>query len=491
MGLDSEVLAALEADKACAPAFDVRLDGVRNLVVISDAIGFALRKVRRRRPTGGIGAGYEASTFDETTARIMTGNEWAETVWALHRHIIHTTGCKYHVILLDDGERVPSQKHNTQEKRDGATVRAVARGDEEKSGLVWASPEAAAIETAIAEARADGYGGTMRTAYPPGTEVNYLGVLLPGQSHALPMDMDRVCMSRPLRKPLFDFLCAYLKSIEMPPGVTVVLDYAKEGPWFMRRGQPVVQMTSLRHPWGEADLMIPFWCRYFRNTGDVLIDSIDSDVVLVMLNYLASVPPEDKRYRVLQQRGVDDKKKKAAGERDAKSGPIDLQMLLKGVGMGRLQAVTTMAILLGTDFHEKKSCIFRVGSKPLMQWALAQPPSKRPPWEEHDLRPLLAGIDSVWEAPFGLPALLPPSGAAPPATSPLGAHAKLMLFVQSAVAGVSEGKRAAASAKSKTGKAGKAKPAASHFTLEGARSWAWNLQYWLINWPAIRVEHAV
>lgn len=465
MGLKVKMSDVLQADESCASAFNVPLIALRSTVSIVDDVGWALRVIKKR-----------------DGSRVMTGDEYMSVWWASHLRQITALQARVHIITVDDATRVPAQKMAELEKR--------STGEDKKG----AKP------------------------YPLNAVVVAGGVLQPDKGTVRPMDMDRICACRHMRKSLFDFVCTSLRSVEIPAGVAVILDYDASGPHlYQEPSKGYRHLTHVRHLWGEADLMIPFWCRVFRDFGDIVVNSMDSDLFVVMLNYLESVRGEESKYGLSWQRHT--------------GGPIDMRRLATSVG-NRVYPLTVMAILLGSDFHAKGSCIGRSNSENLLKWALSSGCTMES-YEGWDLTELIRGAKNTLRKPLAHPHLLPnaspstaaaaaaltpeperaaapaaaaapaPSGAAAgggggetkttaaaapragsvkrdvfgvPTTMKKGAARLLKQFIRNGLLAVNTAK-------------GKAWAPADDCTPEGMQTWAWNMQYWTTRWTGVKISH--
>lgn len=447
MGLKAQLFEFMAAMSIYAKAFsaDKTLRESKSpIAVIDDSVGGAIMTLHSK-------AG----------SRIMTGEEWFDSFYGKHYKNMVKYKAQHYVIAIDDGSRTPIQKTPEHEKRDkGAAAK-------------W-------------------------SAYPEGCIVTSAGIQHKETLKVEPMDMDRVVVDRRIRRSLFQFFLARLALSRPPPGVRLYVDHEASGPTMFELGKEPVKLTKLRHMFGEADMMIPVWCRFFRSTCDVIIRSIDGDLGIIMLNYIDIVPRADRRFNLLWKRKPDEPL-------------IDLKLLRQMLGE-RLMMITAMSILLGTDYHIKKGCIWRVGDEPLLKWVLN--PEKQPiftTWRGWDLTQLLKHQPSLWapadkrgpwERTYIDTLLLPETEDKKEETK------KPVLFQEEDDMWASLGLVGKSKAPKKidgketdddavvmlyqivsTAIREVSKPTATikdHFKMEGARTWAFAVHYWRFNWKVIQ-----
>jgi hypothetical protein len=552
MGLKAKLLEFLRTVVPDAFGAEPTPEERENLCYVDDAIGYVVRTIR-----------------NHNNSRVLTGDEFGLLVMTRITERFKHVGCKHYVMLLDDHPRVPSQKHDEQADRDKQKKPRAPPKTKAKPKLNKNVPRAPSDDDD------EKYEVEVKKPYKPavlpyevGSTIHAGGIAQPKYDNGMPqpIDMDRMAVTRHMRRMLFGYLFLYLKTnmhsqYSVPPGATFYLDYDPAGPWRFRAGEAPVQMTWLKHPLGEADLMIMLWVKYFRYTGAVLVYSIDSDIPLLLMNYLDN----HRSQPGVTQHGLYVTRGKQSKEAERK---LDIKKLFAGIG-DRWVMLMIVTVMLGTDFHHKGKMLHRVGDQDMFTWVWATEPLYTS-WHGWNLNDLLRGVPNVWERPFANVHLLPEEAdkhnnkefksAPPPPTkerlkirakeaakfasersalaaflepvkkgplkrkaddddliadllgtpkrqsgtesksSPLNVSGRLIRIIESAMEWIAQlkaklkeeesGKKAPpkrkASAKAKA--KSKAKPTAiNRITEEGVRSWAWNLQYWLIDWNAIEV----
>jgi len=326
--------------------------------------------------------------------------------WAFFKPMVAHFQAGYSVVvsLWDDADRVPSQKSGEQKSR---------------TLLNKSEP------------------------YPANCTFNRYGILGLSMMHdAKKVDRDRLCASRGVRKALCLWYLECLRErchTLIPDGGRFVLDFDSEGPWVLTR-TVCTQIKYLRHPFGEADMMVPFWCRILRGMN-VYVKTIDSDIFLILLQYHRRTGGGEGRkiyYEWLRKKPLSRQPKSLAeGEAKAKSRPVKKQKITgedeedtrKGkkntvkdgvmyalaftagyidigemdIAIGnRLWPCMLAFILCGTDFHHKQTLIQGIGNDFIIDWAL-QPSNTFCSSKTWDLSPIVEGLTNVWPWVFASP----------------------------------------------------------------------------------------
>lgn len=291
----------------------------------------------------------------------MTGREMFD-VWI--RPLLDAFNGGYHtcVSCWDDPARVPTQKHDEQSGRDSRTK---------------------------------------HIAYSAGARIVDGGVLLKGQTTPELVDRDRLACSRDLRTAMCRYFVGVLKNYALPAGKRLIVDFEATGPWAFEAGRKWVQLTKMRHPFGEADLMVPFWCRVYRESN-IYVETIDSDVFMILLNYWD-------RHGSQHRRG-DGARTNIAYDWDKSTDPLDkentkvygyIDIAAMHTAMGdRLRVFLLACVLCGCDYLKKRDILHGVGSDRVFEWAMAHDNPFKETVRQWDFSGLLGSEPNEWKYPF-------------------------------------------------------------------------------------------
>lgn len=143
-----------------------------------------------------------------------------------------------------------------------------------------------------------------------------------------------------------------------PPQCKIIFDCEEECPLLISKGR-TYQLKGLAHPFGEADLMIPFYLRYFRDYPNIVVISADSDMIAIILSYLRQVDG-DHKYKSLVLR------------RKLAKGIFDYNMLelYNRMGAERVKRFLMLSILAGNDFIEKSKVTNGIGADWIFGYSL-------------------------------------------------------------------------------------------------------------------------
>jgi len=425
------------------------------------------------------------------------------------------------VFAWDDPERVP--KHKQPEQK--------SRGVKAKKARVTS-------------------GRGLLFPYPDGSRIVRGGIIVPPEDgeHEVTqlIDLARLRMTRHMRKKLCDFLRDEFireRAAILPPGTAVIMDYDPAGPWVFT-STSAMQRKDFQHMFGEADLMLVFWCRVLRHM-DIFVHSVDGDIIILLLNYVyrhpdcgdvlfrwakngttkpraakpkvaaaAAAQPKKKRQRGLafvEFEDEDERKKNAVdwddreavlaavaatkeeskeeaaavpveskGNKKKVDGYVDIKQLVAILGK-RVWPLTVATILCGTDFHDKSSLLNGIGDGKMLMWAMTQASANMTPENEWDFSTLLHGQYTsledaeMWEFPLASDSFL---------------HAWRQLTFSHDVekwdyADITKHlprrRQGATSLLTCLESITASKPGALKYTVAGATSFAWNLQYWLMD----------
>jgi hypothetical protein len=370
------------------------------------------------------------------------------------------------VSMWDDATRVPAEKKKTQDSR------------------------------VVAQKKAGG-----PPPYPVGTYFTPGGVVVRG-SGGVPqlIELKRFAPSRHMRRLLCDsivedFSRDYAERI--PEGCTYILDYDAKGPWmFTRNGAR--QMTEWAHPFGEADLMTVFWCRVMRGL-QVYVKTVDSDIFIILLNYVnrhecvgvyydwfRNDTTKPRAPKVIE--GKEPKMPPAVpveGKSVRRQGFVDMKAMCAVLG-DRVFALTLASILCGTDFYEKTG-LFKnrgIGDESVLSWALESSVycKNAATGGDWDCSKAMRTQPNIWAYPLASPIVM---RAFREESKGLGGR----------LPGDGKGSRdikvdrcpgitQIATQIESIGRYAK-KPKAPLFTIEGAYSLMWNLQYWMPDLNAV------
>lgn len=496
MGLDHEVMPTVKDDSisSCGHAFGTGITitekGV-GFTVLVDFTGYALRVIKHNG------------------SRVMTGMQYG---YGILTHIVkqlensHATNM---VIMIDDMERTSKRKLETHEERDAAA----ANVDTHTAIMPYKIPTVV-MDDGVSECS----GG------------------------AIPMNMDRVVISRHMRRSLFDYLLLYLSltlPTKMQENQQLLLDYCDGGPWWFKRGRRPVQMTHMRHMFGEPDMCAGLYTRYFNDHSSIYISTLDSDVIAIMLNYINVIGVQNCKHPIYIQRGHGEPL-------------IDMRVLYKCMGT-RIIAFLVMAVATGTDYHHKNTLWLGQTTKQLITWLFDRQNTYIinkffSTWKGWNLLPLIKDIPGIYQPVFARPEFITsgeskqpivPAAAATTTTSarkrklddamellmakPVKQHKQEgQLTVMERLHEVvkdsafycvrtrkprvlsaktkAKAKERAAIAAAKAKAKGKAPPKPKapkppvppkdKFTPEGAVTWAWNAYYWYgFNWNVIAIRN--
>jgi hypothetical protein len=371
------------------------------------------------------------------------GVDFWRAFWSRHRRSFEI-GFRRIVVMLDDRTRVPSQKAAAQAKRKAASS---------------SKPE---LELFTEAATIHDDGVRMRPGELP-----------------RPFTREQAFHSRPTRRRFYDYLLEKLKTATIPPGCTFVMDFDARGPWLFESGG-YTQLTGYAHDHGEADLMTLHWLRAMRH-HNIYVDTIDSDVFLATLNYMHRCGEHNRSVLFRWPRKVEnprcaevkDEKKQAKGRAATTVGFVDMEKARVAIG-DRLWPFMLACVLCGTDFYEKKSLIFRVGDATILRWGLAAGNEfkDRTQW---DFSALVKGLKNLprWElaSPIHLRHYYDTGrGATPASATTVDAALKMVQLVRDSVLRFHDN-----TVRRKRGEE------AAEISPAAARSLAWNLCYWTVD----------
>jgi hypothetical protein len=330
--------------------------------------------------------------------------------------------------------------------------------------------------------------GPLVLPYPPSSRFDPdTGELILPTGRTKQIDLDRFYISaRSLRKEVWMFILKTLSVSRVrdkwPDGVVVLLDFVPGGPHVFTKGLPPFQMEALSHPFGEADMMVPFYLRWLRNSHHCVVRSIDSDVILILLNYIdmTCTSDDDKRLMVLLDRpGL------KVEEGDAM---IDIRGLHRAIGP-RLFGVTAASIMSGTDFVMKSTLTPNIGADFLIEWALLGYCRYTSPvgWNMHGI---LRDNPDRWDGAFASPDLFPdeksPHDTVPVETKLVGIIGEMKA---AKLTMTSKWKKKTLSAKLAT----RINSKDEHLVVEciGLTDWVFNYHYWRPNWFYIQIDACI
>lgn len=259
------------------------------------------------------------------------------------------------VICGDDPARVPVEKAETQAERTEA-FRAGKRARNAPRQLVDGKEDTGGLEH---DHERDGTEAPQLLPYPDDAALCDEGIQYRdfpeaegGTLRSERVHIGRLLHTRQVRVQIWDRLLDLLKSgkVEIPGGTSLVLDHFAEGPWELRDSR-LVRRDDLKHPYGEGEMMCVFWASHLRRSHNVLIESIDTDMMPLIIHHV-SMLDEGPRKKLLW--------------RYWHTGYVDIHELHTGIytkmGWNSLDFMVAF-ILCGTDYFKKKTLFPRVGCK--------------------------------------------------------------------------------------------------------------------------------
>ncbi len=263
-------------------------------------------------------------------------------------------------------------------------------------------------------------------------------------------------------------------------------------------GKGVWDKPHIQRPFGESDLALPYWAQVFHDEPNLVIESIDSDVMALMLGLISR-----SKFKFRKVTWATKRMKEGTGGAKAKwtDVSVDLIMLSEALlykemqihhpltppGQVHLRYVHFLYICIacGTDFFKKnqlwkvkgaKDVIHAVTSNKELQASILKHPVMHEalgpevlPLHVLDSRHVIPGIPTVLSTLRNvlfeqLGTLMPSGVCAIMANYAVPAIANILPPLQQMVPGVSEETQAA---------------------------FAWNLHYWLLDWNSCYVANPV
>jgi hypothetical protein len=361
----------------------------------------------------------------------------------------------------------------------------------------------------LAEEKGEGEKKDVAIPYEDGTCFTDIGeLLIGGVGTPVPfIDLDRLDVSpKSLRMQIWRFIVAWLgtseASADWTPDTIVLLDCKEGGPFLFRKEYSTKVLPSLSHCFGEADVMVPFYLRLLRNRYHCVVSSVDSDVVIIVLNHIRmdSVrEPDTKKLPIYMDR---------AGLLSSGPGHMDMRAIEKWHG-DRLFAVTAVALMTGTDFVDKSTLVDRIGDDFLFTWALGGHCVYKSPrgW---DMREVLRIRDTQWGKGIASPYYFPSDAsitsgdgdifdhwesAVDPVEIKLAAMIQEIRTAYKAHMAQRSIDRRVAQGLSPTAKSSKKKkkataPVMTTVHIDGLLKWFFNMQYWDPDMSVVGVDIA-
>lgn len=448
----------------------------RPLVIVEDAIGRLKFRVPGPNPSH---------------IRDMTCEHLFASFMARVRNDLIRTSTEVYVILLDDRTRVTCMKKAERDRRIAASEAAMERKHGKK--LMPYKPDSLLTDGGIDEKRGHG---------------------------VKPLNMDRVVASPGLWDKLMELFASWLarKSTDpnfIPRGKKVILDYFSTGPREYPSAPETATLGYLAHPFGEADLMCAVWCHFYRKSNySVLVMSEDSDVMLILLNYMHNATGGAAFVSAALPVAPGSIAREAAAARDIPDGIarggiylkrnleslMDFVALARGIG-DRLIALNAASIATGSDLHQKKTLINRIGNKEMIEWAMQCGSGVTfPETAEIRLKLNLYERTAVSEPWARMPLFNADMFSPRPIAAVVGLKRVRVTIASAADAAAARSDTATVDvwiallctrmAKFYYSRKGRIDPEAvkSDFTSVGGRTLAFNMLYWWPNWQSIEAE---
>ena len=189
---------------------------------------------------------------------------------------------------------------------------------------------------------------TGREQYPAEAVLTAEGLRETPNGPAEAFDVNRMLSSHTLRPQFFACLRAYLyvNARVLPAGLTVILDATFPHPWAFSAHKGAVPLTDIRRTLGEADLQCVWWLRRVPPVIRVAVQSIDTDMLPILLWWRHSAHPAAERNVCWVQR---------------KDCYLTVNDLLAGVRDGlklTLEQFLLAMICNGNDFVDKGALLF-------------------------------------------------------------------------------------------------------------------------------------
>lgn len=181
-----------------------------------------------------------AHRFRGKTSAFMTGSEfmarWLEGVM----HELRSGVVKTYIAVYDNPALVPQEKAQEQKRR--------------REG---------------------------KKPYPEHSTIADAGIRVAPSGPFAPFDVNRLLMSTHMRKELFRYILHKLRNTLLPPGTALIFDYSTKGPVVFAHNR-CAQWTDVPRLFGEADLQCVWWLTQIPEGRDVLVSSIDSDLMVIL-----------------------------------------------------------------------------------------------------------------------------------------------------------------------------------------------------------------
>ncbi len=194
--------------------------------------------------------------------------------------------------------------------------------------------------------------------YPSGSSLSDNGILVNGQECMI--NVQRMMQTRSLRESFFMALMTRLQQDERMSDFCIIADVQNDGaPFRMYQGQTTFMHAQNWHV-GEDDIRMPMWAVFFGSTHQILIQSCDRDLdVILALNH-RKIP----KYLVLD---FEDGRHEAIHE---------MVEALEKEGW-TVEMYAAAACLGGTDYVEKKTLTHGINVTTIFQATLALAKTRR------------------------------------------------------------------------------------------------------------------
>lgn len=359
MGIKGDLDKTFKGDKRCASAIGVKYPIKPGTVFIGDYTGSPY---------------YISNGFESENKHLMTMPQ-LKKVWINElRRPIDTQGVVIMCIVKDISSMVPIHKEKERKRRTDSlphNKKTIKLDDDDELKSSKKTPPA--------------------LPYSDDTTITEAGVTEPGQPLNPIIDMARIRITRGRAKSQYwDVLYAFTSQYrEWPDHVTIIFDYRVDGPrYIMKERGGALVLDGLRHHFGEGDLMIPFYLRWFRDYENILVYNNDSDQVPIILNYLHNVKGDHCHKQLMLQRS-----RQAPRGEAGKVKYNDMLKLYEGIGPERMAGFQAMLLLAGTDYVFKDTVSVGIGSQWILDYALEHGGDLKP----FDLSPLLKETKDTWE----------------------------------------------------------------------------------------------
>jgi hypothetical protein len=248
------------------------------------------------------------------------------------------------IVCVDKSWLVPKRKTVEQARRDQSRKKTKENKEKEERKDKKKSRDGVGTESmdeAIRKKMLE-FGIDPHAPYPADAVIDDNGIQLRSQmtSAWFPVNIDRLLAVRPLRRYLFEYFHAKIMQDPAMAPYPVVFDYDKE-PSLVLNGKTVALFDYV-HPFGEADLMLSYWANVY-NARDVVIQTIDGDVIPIMAYYVDKVKPTGSLWWQYD-----------------KTKFVNLKLLYAELGMNP-NTLIILCLLCGTDYCNKSDLLHFVG----------------------------------------------------------------------------------------------------------------------------------